>query len=97
MQPSQPSQPRIRPDYGRLSGFLSGHAERTATLTFDELERLVGAPLPTDAYDRRAWWEEKGRPHARAWSRAGWRVQAADVLGRVVTFVRDSGDLPVRR
>lgn len=79
----------LRPDYGRLTDHLAARTERTAILTFDELERLVGAPLPDDAYDRRAWWDEKGRPHSRSWHRAGWRVEAANVLGRVVTFVRD--------
>ena len=79
---------RSQPDYGRLTGFLSGHAGRTATLTFAELERLVGTRLPADAYEGRAWWEGKSRHHTRAWRRAGWRVEAADVLSRVVTFVR---------
>ena len=84
------SGPRAQLDYGRLSGHLSGRAERATTLTFDELERLLGAQLPVEAYERRGWWEDRRRPHSRAWRRAGWRVEAADVLSRVVTFVRDA-------
>ena len=91
MQSASPSRLRTQPDYGRLAGFLCGHSGRTATLTFEELERLVGARLPNDAYEHRAWWEDKGRHHTRTWRRAGWRVEAADVLSRVVTFVRDGG------
>jgi hypothetical protein len=97
MQPTRskqfasPTRLRTPPDYGRLAGYLSGRAERTATLTFEELERLEGAPLSLEAYERRAWWEDRSRPPSRAWRRAGWHVEAADVLSRVVTFVRDQG------
>jgi hypothetical protein len=80
-------QPTPKPDYRRLTDLLAARTKRTATLTFDELERVIGGALPVDAYERRAWWAGTG--NARAWRRAGWRVEAADVLGRLVTFIRD--------
>ncbi len=68
------------------------------TLTFDEIENLLGVPLPASAHGR-AWWSNRGRGslQAAAWLDAGYRVHDLDVtLGRVV-FRRLQRQYSVRR
>ena len=76
------------PDYRRLTEHLAARPHRTATLTFGELQRVVGGAVPLDAYERRDWWARTG--YARAWRQAGWRLETVDVLGRMVMVVPDT-------
>ena len=71
-------------DWSRLGESLSD-AEHAITLTWAELERLVGS-LPASAINHRAWWSGK-RPHTLAWHAAGFRLSSVDP-GRQVTFER---------
>jgi len=51
---------------------------REVTLSFSEVERILGAPLPASALSHRQWWENqrdsKTRPQAQAWLAAGFVV-----------------------
>jgi hypothetical protein len=62
----------------------------SATVTFAEIERLLGHLLPATARMERAWWTYAGprHPHIRAWRAAGWTVKAFDRWDHQVTFVR---------
>jgi hypothetical protein len=60
------------------------------TLTFGELQMLLGRPLPASAWGRR-WWATRGwATVTRTWPVTGWRVGAVSVSGgrEAVTFVR---------
>lgn len=50
------------------------------SMSFREIERIMGAPLPESATTHRAWWENqkdfKVRPQAHAWLSAGFLVDA---------------------
>jgi putative restriction endonuclease len=50
------------------------------TITFHELESILGSPLPRSAYDHRPWWgnqtESKSRPQAHSWISPGFLVDA---------------------
>lgn len=60
------------------------------TLSFIEIENILGFKLPNSAYKYPAWWanEKQGSHiHARSWLTAGWST--SDVkIGDKVTFVR---------
>jgi len=76
--------------YAGLHRALLAHAGGELTITFDELERLLGAPLPDDAW-RRVWWANTPRvAHAQAWLAAGFRVHWVRRRGdtAAVTFAR---------
>ncbi len=62
--------------YDPLTRYLAGLAEDEATLTFAEIEAIVGAPLPPSAWQV-SYWTRATRawgPQHRPWTRAGWRV-----------------------
>ena len=81
--------------YWPLMDYLIVQRGEAITLTRDQIERILGAPLPASAA-RPAWWANTrlGNGPGWAWLRAGWRV--ASMRGDAVTFVRQGppGRLP---
>jgi hypothetical protein len=64
------------------------------TLSFQEIEKLIGGSLPSSACQHRAWWSNQAdtsnRPQAKAWINAGFKVESVKP-GRkdgVVSFSR---------
>ena len=81
--------------YDPLGEFLAQGCGDAITLSFPQIEQLVGEPLPASAHDHRAWWaNESDGPHvqAHAWLDAGWAVRSVDQSARVVTFARAAAD-----
>ena len=80
--------------YGPLKQFLESlsPSESDRTLSFGEVERILGARLPPSAYTHRAWWSNQsspaGHPHAQAWLAAGWKVDSVSFPDRWVRFRR---------
>jgi hypothetical protein len=62
--------------YRRLTTFLRAHGGLEITLRLDEVEQVVGAPLPDSARRYRDWWSNSGHSQARGWREAGYRVVA---------------------
>lgn len=56
------------PDYRALTEYLRRQAEPVVTLSFAQIERIVGA-LPKSATTYQAWWANStvSRPHAHYW------------------------------
>ncbi len=81
------------PKYQPLTAYLAGQSGAAVTLTFAEIEAIIGAPLPPGAYRRAFWTRRRDRwamsPQAQAWLMAGWRVGTVGL--REVTFVRIEG------
>lgn len=60
-----------------------------ATLTFAEIEALLGCSLPTSALKTRNWWSNRDSPsalQAGAWLNAGYKVESVDLTQQTVTF-----------
>ena len=61
-------------------------------LQFDEIEKLIGEPLPSTAYKHGSWWsndlDEEANP--TAWMLAGWKVYDIDLNVFTVVFHRDN-------
>jgi hypothetical protein len=60
-------------------------------LTFDQVEEILGTPLPGSATKLTTWWtnvEPKIQSHRTAWLNNGWRVAEFDQKARWVKFVR---------
>ena len=65
-------------------------SQAIVTLTFNEIEKIIGAELPPSAAKHRAWWanQETGSraPH---WQAAGFKVDKVDQQHKIVSFRRD--------
>lgn len=60
-------------------------------LTFEQVEEILGAPLPASATKLKTWWTNvlpKIQSHRTAWLNHGWLVQEFDLQNRWVRFVR---------
>ena len=77
--------------YEPLHGFLASRRTSEFPMSFDEVERVLGFPLPPSARRHPAWWSNNRGTNVavRAWRDAGWRTSRVDVPGQRVTFVRE--------
>lgn len=76
--------------YAAIGTHLADVSDREKTLSFDEIETIIGRALPASAHRHRAWWANTDtHSQALTWLSAGWKVEAADLDAREVTFVRD--------
>lgn len=61
-------------------------------LTFDQVEAILGNPLPKSATKLQTWWtnvQPRIQSHRTAWLNNGWMVAEFDQQARWVKFVRD--------
>jgi len=72
--------------YHKLEEYLRKSQNQAETLTYEQIERIIGSGLPLSAYKYRAWWANTGHSHAKTWSRAGWKVSQIE-LGEFIKFV----------
>ncbi len=61
------------------------------SMTFSEIEDVIGGRLPPSARRREEWWANNpnGHSQARAWLRASYRASHIDLAGETVDFVLD--------
>lgn len=76
--------------YDRLGDHLAALDAPVITMTFTEIEAVVG-PLPMQARYHAIWWgaTSAGRylhPHALTWRQAGYVADRADFAAEAVTF-----------
>jgi hypothetical protein len=59
------------------------------SMTFSEIESVIGAPLPPSARRREEWWSNSpsGHSQARAWMRASYRTSQVNLAHETVDFV----------
>lgn len=81
--------PPVVGEYLPLYTYLEHRYASTVVLTFDQIETLLGFPLPAPATSQTDWWTAAAvpQPHAAAWVRAG-RTAIANLPARTVTFER---------
>ncbi len=82
--------------YEPLKRHLQERADDEASMSFTQVERILGFPLPPSARRHRPWWANTGgtHVHAAAWLEAGWQTTRVDVAGERVVFVKAVGSLP---
>lgn len=74
--------------YHALFEHLLFSGQGQLSMTFAEIEAVLGAPLPPSARQREAWWSNSpsGHSQARAWMRANYRTSNVDLAGEKVVF-----------
>ena len=82
--------------YAPLTQFLKSKPDTRLPLTFAELERLLGFPLPPSARKHRAWWANNPASHvnAAAWHQAGFQSEQVDLEAEKLVFVKLNALLP---
>ncbi|MGH8176944.1 MAG: DUF7662 domain-containing protein [Steroidobacter sp.] len=86
--------------YAPLGEYLGSLPASTAevTLTFAEVEKIVGRGLPDSARDHRQWWEnQKNGSRAYHWQDAGFKTGPVDMARETVRFYRDGLIAPRER
>jgi hypothetical protein len=76
----------VSPEYAGLHRYLDDRYASLAVLTFEQIESLLGFPLPAAARTEETWWTRPG-PHTAAWEKAR-RTAAPNLLARNVAFQR---------
>lgn len=82
----------IRGKYAKLYEFLKQQPGSEISLTFSELERILGFELPDSAFLYRPWWanqDKSGHSQAMAWAAAGWKTSQVDLEAERLLFLRD--------
>ncbi len=75
--------------YDALSGWLQAHADDGLELSFDEIERILGAELPKSGRKYPAFWSTGNRV-GRVLERVGWKASLRSKRGTVL-FKQVSG------
>jgi len=66
--------------------------KKRITLTFDQVEAILGNPLPKSATRLKTWWTNthpKIESYRTAWLNGSWKVTEFDQQGRWAKFIRD--------
>ena len=79
--------------YAPLENYLRGLPanQKEATLSFEQIEKIINSRLPPSAYGYQAWWaneKEGNHVNARAWANAGWKVESVDFNRKLARLVR---------
>ncbi len=90
-----PVEETLRPDdsrYAPLAVWLqqqSRHQEKVS-LTFREIEEIIGEELPPSAREHRSWWanDPVGHVQSRQWLEVGWRVSTIAMTEGKIVFTR---------
>jgi hypothetical protein len=76
--------------YAALGDYLARQTADTISLSFAEVEKILGFKLPASAYRQRTWWSNN--PHnnvmTKVWRRAEFRSRQVDMEHRKVVFQR---------
>src|ERR1700752_847802 len=80
--------------YEPLTEFLRRQSRAVVRMSFDEIERVIGAKLPPSALHHRAWWCNNAQNNVmpKAWKDAGFESEDVDMKGRRVAFRRVRSD-----
>jgi hypothetical protein len=78
--------------YQPLLAHLEAQRGSHVSISFAEIERVLGAELPPSARLRRAWWSNNptGNARTKAWLEAGFHSEQIDLKGRKLVFRRVS-------
>jgi len=60
--------------YQPLVEYLAIQSERDVTLSFGEIEAIIGTPLSVSALVDAGLWHATTQPHVRRWREMGWRA-----------------------
>ena len=77
--------------YFALGEYLKNKPQSHLQMTFAEIEKVIGAPLPPSAFKHRPFWSNNpgNSVMTRVWLDAGWISSEVDMEGRKLVFRRE--------
>ncbi len=74
--------------YESLSNYLASKHANELSMTFAEVEAILGFKLPNSARTHRPWWANSAHGHvqSRGWLDAGYQSEQVDLEGEQLTF-----------
>lgn len=77
--------------YRPLTDYLAARECDLVPMTFEQIERLLGFPLPPSAHRHRAWWSNNAENNVmtRAWREAGFLTERVDICSGNLVFRRE--------
>jgi hypothetical protein len=87
--PLEQSAPHVPREYRALYIYLEHRYASVVVLTFEQIEALLGFPLPTRARTEREWWTDRAdtQRHRAAWTGAG-RTATPNLVAGIIMFER---------
>lgn len=81
--------------YAPLGEFLQHQSVERVSMTFDEIEGLIGHKLP-NSKQYPAWWSNNpsNNPMTRAWLAAGYKTEQVDTAAQRLVFRRTEKSAP---
>jgi hypothetical protein len=73
-----------------LVNFLQACPDVQVTLTFEQVEQILGHRLPASGRKYTGWWH-KPSWHTQRWKELGWTMSLS-LAAETVTFTRQQGD-----
>ena len=76
--------------YSPLTTFLENQSQSIFSITFSEIEQILGFELPKSAGKYPAWWSnnEQNSRHSNSWIHAGWNTEDVSFSKETVWFRR---------
>jgi hypothetical protein len=76
--------------YDALGAYLMRQSRSEIPMTFAEIERVIGAKLPVNSQQHRAWWSNNplNNVMTKVWLSAGFRSEKVDMEGKKLVFKR---------
>ena len=83
--------------YSPLADFLRAQQRDEVRMTFSEIERIIGSPLPR-SHHYRAWWSNNSfnSVMTKVWLDAGFRSAEVDIKRRRLVFRKIGSHAPGR-
>lgn len=78
--------------YDPLTSHLAARNSDYISMSFAEIERQLGFPLPESSRKHRAWWSNNPSNNVmtKAWLAAGYETAQVDLEAEKLQFVRDN-------
>ena len=89
ISPVEQSARHVPGEYRALYTYLEHRYASIVVLTFEQIDALLGFPLPTPARSEREWWTDPvgSRRHSAAWTAAG-RTALPNLGAETIAFER---------
>ena len=76
--------------YAALETYLRESGQEAISMTFGDIEKIIGADLPPSAFKHRPWWSnnQSNSVITSSWLKAGYKTENVDMAGEKLVFVK---------